>query len=137
MGWVNYIKIPRLKLLVEVPRNIRRDLVNYDNETIKEILQFADESIDDISPDLEQNYDNDSMLDMKIGDLITADFCVLIRAFRLLVQVPQTADEFFLYWLGGRGLSYEIISMYNDFITEKRYEREGYSILPINYGEEG
>ena len=121
MGWTNFIIIPKLKLIVEVSRQIdeipdyQKNALNFltDEERIYEIEKY----------DIENKYTKD----LTVKDL-TQIFSVYEQANNIS---GMESDKFFLYWLETRGVDYEIKSEFevNENKVLEKCEEERYTIL--------
>ena len=118
MGWVNYIIIPKLKLVIETSR-YTEELDESVENAMDEILEFIEKQPVDISMDL---------FHKKYNDLTLGDLEILLRAFRLVYLVSgEDFDKILLYWLRRKNINYEIVSEYN--FNKEKYKKEGYLIL--------
>lgn len=89
MGWVNYVKIPKLKMLIEVSRHL--------NDVLNE--GFNTDINKEKSIDLDKKYD-----ELSINDLYE-----LIKYYGNSTKIFDN-DELLLYWLKSRNLKYEVIN---------------------------
>ena len=118
MGWVNYIIIPKLKLVIETSR-YTEELDESVENAMDEILEFIEKQPVDISMDL---------FHKKYNDLTLGDLEILLRAFRLVYLVSgEDFDKILLYCLRRKNINYEIVSEYN--FNKEKYKKEGYLIL--------
>ncbi len=121
MGWTNFIIIPKLKLIIEIRRqideipNYQKNALNFltDEERIYEIEEY----------DIENKYTKD----LTVKDL-TQIFSVYEQANNIS---GMESDKFFLYWLETKGIDYEIES---GFVIKENnklesYKNDGYTIL--------
>ncbi len=100
MGWVNYVKIPELKLLVETSRHLS-DVLDEEFNT----------SINDIVIDLNKKYD-----ELTINDLHS-----LIKYYDESTKIFRE-DELLLYWLNHRRINYSVISEFEYCENKDDYE---------------
>ena len=121
MGWTNFIIIPKLKLIIEISRQIdeisdyQKNALNFltDEERIYEIEEY--------------NIENKYSKDLTIKDL-TQMFSVYEQANGIS---GMESDKFFLYWLETKGIEYIIESEFTIKENNKleSYKNEGYTIL--------
>lgn len=101
MGWVNYVKVPSLKMLVEVDRGLNSVLYEEFNTDINE----------EVIVDLEKNYS-----DLSLNDLYN-----LINYYDKSTKIFYK-DELFLYWLESRKISYDIIHESEYYNNKEEYD---------------
>ncbi len=126
MGWSNYIIIPKLKLIVEISRNINE---SYDYQ--KKALDYLTDEERLYDTTEEREIGNISTKDISIKDL-TVLYSIYEQATLLSEMEP---DRFFLYWLESKGLQYEIKSEFDIDDKMKEYKKT-YTILRIFEFEE-
>ncbi len=121
MGWTNFIIVQKLKVIIEISRQIdkipdyQKNALNFltDEERIYEIEEY----------DIENKYTKD----LTVKDL-TQIFSVYEQANNIS---GMESDKFFLYWLETKGIDYEIES---GFVIKENnklesYKNDGYTIL--------
>lgn len=106
MGWVNFVIIKDLKLVVVVPRAIRPEegLQQY----VEKVLdgEVTDASENDLLPLEPYSFRDKPCIDITVTELAT--LIKVYDAFTALREVSHV--EHLLYWLKKSGITYEILS---------------------------
>jgi hypothetical protein len=117
MGWSNFIIIEKLKMIIEINRNVI-ELEDYIKDAVGKMIN------NDIEIDIE-------ISELKVSDITVKDLCTLASSYDNATNLYQLdIDKLFLYWLESRNIGYEIKSEYNIDITQ--YEENGYNIIRIH-----
>lgn len=106
MGWVNFVIIKDLKLVVVAPRELRpeEDLQQYVERVLDGKAVTASES--DILPLEPYMFEDKPCTDITVVELAT-----LIKVFDSFMTLREVSHiEHLLYWLKKSGISYEILS---------------------------
>lgn len=123
MGWSNFIIIPRLKLLIEIPREID-EIRYYEESAIKRV-------IDEENIDYDDHFEGDdvaNMGDVLINKITIKDLTELYKRYDIVQSLAgMDYNKLLLFWLKNRGIDFEIKSEYN--IDKNEYEKEGYMII--------
>lgn len=132
MGWVNFVIIKDLKLVVEAPRSVRPD------EGLQQYVEkVLDGEVADVSED--EFISLDELEDKPCTQITVLELSKLIKVyndFRTLQEVSYA--EHLLYWLKKSGIAYEMISESALLSTEKKEEllKEIGDFLTVCSGEE-
>jgi hypothetical protein len=125
MGWSNYIIIPKLKLIVEVSRNIY------------EIPEHQKKSLDYLT-DEERLFEQEEygVENKNIKSISLKDITLLFNIYGYANNISgMNPDKFFLYWLESKNIKYEILSEFE--ISDKLEEyKKTYTILRLFEHEE-
>ena len=112
MGWVNFIVVPDLKLVVETSRNVN------------ELEEWLEKSIDDIL-----NFEDciEVVEERKLQDVTITDFSTMVRSLNLVSMLSKMyTDSFFLYWLEKSKIEYQVVSEYS--FDREKFEKDGFTI---------
>jgi hypothetical protein len=119
MGYVNYIIIEELRLIIETQREVDR-LDEYVTDALGTMIDA--ECGEDVGGDFGE------IGDVKISDLTVRDLSSLYTAYRNAIAIrDMNKDMLLLYWLNYGNISYEISSEYN--IDLKEFETKGFVIV--------
>jgi len=120
MGWSNYIIIPKLKLLIEVAREIN-DIEDYEEVAIEK-------AIDENNIDYSDHFDGEDTVDMgniPIDKITIKDLTELYKRYDIVQSLAgMDYNKLLLFWLKSRGIDFKIESEHNIDINE--YNKEGY-----------
>jgi hypothetical protein len=123
MGWSNYIIIPKLKLLVEVSRDVC-DIADYEKTAIEK-------AIDENNIGYNGHFDGDNTVDMgdvPINNITIKDLTELYKIYDIMQSIAgMDCDKLLLFWLKRRGIEFSIESEHN--IDVSKYDKEGYLII--------
>ncbi len=127
MSWTNFIIIPKLKLVVEI------------NRQINELNDYQKKALDYLTD--EERYENDDeyIENKNIKNISIKDLTKLFNTYEQSNNLAgMESDKFFLYWLGNKEIEYEIKSEFeiNDKGELKRLKNDGYKILRMFEKEE-
>ena len=119
MGWTNFIIVPKLKLVIEISRNIN------------ELDDYQKKALDYLTDEERYEDDNDYLENKSAKNISIKD---LTRLFNTYEQANNLAgmesDKFFLYWLESKGIDYEIKSEFELAGGKfEQYKTEEYKIL--------
>jgi hypothetical protein len=114
MGWSNYIIVEDWKMIIETTREVG-ELEYYIKKSLDRMIS------DDTDVDV-------SISDLKVGEITIKDLCALASAYENASSIACTdPDKFFLYWLEGKDIEYQIKSEFN--LDLKKYKEDGYKII--------
>lgn len=116
MGWVEYIIIKRLNLIIEVPRGFSDGLPEYKKTVLDRLIDEDERELIEL--------DDIRAKDITVGDIKkfakAVDFCnETVGCFEY--------DHFFVYWLIKRGIEYRIISELDK--EWEMFDKTGYVII--------
>ena len=120
MGWSNYIVIPKLKLLIEVSRNVE-DIEDYEEAAI-------DKVIDEDNIDYDAHCEGENVIDMgdvSISKITIKDLTELYKSYDMVQSLSgMDYNKLLLYWLKGRDIEFSVKSEYDVDVIE--CIKEGY-----------
>jgi len=118
MGWINYIIVPSLKLMVVTSR-YTDGICDYEMNAINELLD--DKHHDDIVCDIGNT---------KVSDITVKDLTILYDKYEILSSFEDVnADKLFIYWLTSRNIKFEIVAGHN--IDIEKYMKDGYTKIDM------
>lgn len=124
MGWTNFIVISKLRLVVEVSRNVD-DLLGYERRALDLLLE-EDSEFDGFceEPIIE---------DKRVNELTIADVSILFEAKKISRALKGIdCAKLLLYWLSWRDIEYEIINEYSFQEIEWQEKIKDFMILRLN-----
>ncbi len=104
MGWVNYVIIPQLKMIVTVPREVSNDTTFLKNVLVGKGCGVTSEEEDDTLYNI---------CEKSCSEVTLLDLQYMTKAIENLLGLRQVScDEFLLFWLDLRGIEYKVVSEY-------------------------
>jgi len=115
MGWLNYIVVPKWKVMFEISRHV--------DELPEHIKKAAEKLYDE---EFEELYE---IQETKFSDLTAGDFAKVMEAVDIVTSLSSITDPaiFLLIFLHLRGMKYEIISEFE--FEERKEEFKNFKIL--------
>lgn len=123
IGWSNYVVIPKLKLLIEITRDVS-GIEDYECDVI-------DNAINEDNFEYAQHVEGEEIVDIEdvtIHKITIKDLAELHRRYDI-VQSLTGIDrvKLLLYWLKSRSIEFSIESEHN--IDIDKYNKEGYVVI--------
>src|SRR3989304_7760938 len=123
MGWSNYIVVSKLKLIIEVIREVS-DLEDYEESAIKK-------AIDEENIDYNVYLDGDNVVDIgdvPINKITIKDLAELYKRYEIVQSLAGLDfNKLLLFWLKNRDIEFTIKSEHN--INMDEFDKEGYLII--------
>lgn len=118
MGWSNYLVVPQLKLVVELPRE-ENELKGYVKEAFDNVLKIKDENecLEDLTSTTINNLDLNTL-------------SILVNSHKLVDDLSCVElTDFLLYWLDSKGIEFAIHNEYEKELDIEELKNKGYIVL--------
>ena len=111
MGWVNYIVIPKFKMIIETSRYVDEDSLDFIENAYTKLLNVLEDFNSELLHENLQSIDLSDFADMititRQADIIFSDFHI---------------DYLLLLWLKKKGIEFEIISEFEYEKQKSKYK---------------